>query len=85
MTDKRTHEMLIAMGFEKEGETVLENRPATVYRMTVGNSFLQVNLENNGTARIDKPNRTKKWVCEKTTAQLASILRQTLSFYTFRG
>jgi hypothetical protein len=31
--------------------------------------------------RIDKPNRTHKWLYEKTYAQFNSILNQTMSFY----
>ena len=35
---------------------------------------------SNGTARLDKPNGTHKWVYEKSPAQMGCILRQTLAF-----
>lgn len=35
----------------------------------------------NGTARLDKPNGTHKWIYEKSPAQLGYILRQTLAYY----
>lgn len=43
--------------------------------------WLSILCGENGTARIDKPNGTHKWVYEKTPAQIAALLRQTLAFY----
>lgn len=42
---------------------------------------LRIHCGENGTARIDKPNGTHKWVYEKTPAQIAAQLRQVLDFY----
>ena len=35
----------------------------------------------NGTARLDKPNGTRKWLYDKTPAQIGAAIRQTLDFY----
>lgn len=48
-----------------------------------GYSELRVFFNEQGTARLDKPNRTSKWVYEKSPAQLLAIVKQTLSFYNF--
>lgn len=41
---------------------------------------LRVYCGENGTARIDKPNGSHKWVYEKTPNQIAALLRQVLDF-----
>ena len=35
----------------------------------------------NGTARLDKPNGTHKWLYDKSVAQIGAAIRQTLAFY----
>ena len=35
----------------------------------------------NGAARIDKPNGTHKWMYDKSPAQVAAAVKQTLEFY----
>jgi hypothetical protein len=35
----------------------------------------------NGTARLDKPNGTHKWLYDKSVAQVGAAIRQTLAFY----
>lgn len=35
----------------------------------------------NGTARLDKPNGTHKWLYDKTVAQVGAAIRQTMAFY----
>lgn len=42
---------------------------------------LRILCGNNGTARIDKPNGTHKWVYEKTPAQIAALLKAIIGFY----
>ena len=44
---------------------------------------LHVYCGTNGTARIDKPNGTRKWVYEKTPAQIAAQLNQVAAFYRY--
>ena len=43
--------------------------------------ILSIYCGANGTARIDKPNGTHKWVYEKTPNQIGALLRQTMEFY----
>ena len=62
-------------------------------RVTVlGNHCIEAELEMNrgvlhiycgvnGTARIDKPNGTHKWVYEKTPNQITAQLKQIIDFY----
>lgn len=50
----------------------------------VGDREIRILCSLDGTARIDKPNGTHKWVYEKSPAQIHAILKQTLAFYTFR-
>lgn len=42
--------------------------------------WLHIFCAPNGTARIDKPNGTHKWVYEKTPAQIAALLKQVIDF-----
>ena len=35
----------------------------------------------NGTARLDKPNGTHKWLYDKSIAQVGAAIRQTMAFY----
>ena len=42
---------------------------------------LSIYCGENGTARIDKPNGTHKWVYEKTPKQIGALLRQTMECY----
>jgi hypothetical protein len=46
-----------------------------------GRGTLHIVLGVNGTARIDKPNETHKWVYEKTPAQITAQLKQIIKFY----
>ncbi len=72
---------LQSIGMEIVGETLFCDRPYTIARTKVGFSDLTIYFSENGTARLDKPNRTTKWVYEKSPAQLLAIAKQTLSFY----
>ena len=74
---------LQSIGMEIVGETLLMGRPYQIARIKVGFSDLTIYFSQDGTARLDKPNRTKKWVYEKSPAQLLAVARQTLSFYNF--
>lgn len=42
---------------------------------------LHIYCGENGTARIDKPNGSHKWVYEKTPAQIAAQIKQIVEFY----
>jgi len=42
---------------------------------------LHIYCGTNGTARIDKPNGTHKWVYEKTPAQIIAQLKTIISYY----
>lgn len=69
------------------GMTVVNEEVAvldlTCYEATKETSrgTLRIFCGTNGTARIDKPNGTHKWVYEKTPNQIAALLRQTMEFY----
>lgn len=70
MTITKTYDSTFAGGYETyeaEAETSREK--------------LHILCGGNGTARIDKPNGTHKWVYEKTPNQIAALLRQTIDFY----
>lgn len=73
---------LIDAGMEIIGEdiTILS---LTCYEAQVETSRgkLHIYCGTNGTARIDKPNGTHKWVYEKTPAQIAAQIRQIREFY----
>lgn len=75
-------EMLVRSGLTitAENKTVLS---LTCYEAEIETSrgTLHVICGTNGTARIDKPNGTNKWVYEKTPNQIAALLRQVLDFY----
>lgn len=74
-------EMLVRSGLTitAENKTVLS---LTCYEAEVetDRGRLRVVCGTNGTARIDKPNGTHKWVYEKTPNQIAALLRQVLDF-----
>lgn len=75
---ERLQKMLEALGFttrilEHNGREMIDGT------MAIGDRKLAIICGLNGTARIDKPNGTHKWVYEKTPAQLAAILRQTIT------
>ena len=44
---------------------------------------LHVYCGTNGTARVDKPNGTHKWVYEKTPAQITAQLKKVVEFYDY--
>lgn len=71
-------------GLTVEGTENILGREMLKASIKVGDRALSIICGNNGTARIDKPNGTHKWVCEKSYAQIGALLRQTLSFYKFR-
>lgn len=68
-------------GLTITGTEIILGREMVTAEMTIGNSKLAIICDKNGTARIDKPNRTHKWVYEKSYAQIGALLRQILSFY----
>lgn len=75
---ERLQKMLEALGFttrilEHNGREIIDGT------MAIGDRKLAIICGLNGTARIDKPNGTHKWVYERTPAQLAAILRQTIA------
>lgn len=75
---------LQTIGMDIVGETLLCGRPYQIARKKVGFSDLTIYFSQDGTARLDKPNRTRKWVYEKSPAQLLTVAKQTLSFYEGR-
>jgi len=80
--NSRYEQVLENIGFTLKNETTMECRPTKIYEMKVGfTGRFEVALEDNGTARLLKPNGTYKWLVEKTPAQLGAICRQTLDFY----
>jgi 3-phosphoshikimate 1-carboxyvinyltransferase len=63
-----------------------------VHKTTIGNDVFEAKLETsrglisvtcctNGTARIDKPNKSHKWYYEKTPAQLRAAVNQVIEFW----
>ena len=50
-------------------------------KLETSRGTLHVYCGENGTARIDKPNGTHKWVYEKTPAQITAQLKQIIEFY----
>lgn len=83
---KRLKEMLEAQGMIiVRDDAILANPDIKVIEayIPVGSRELRIFCGTNGTARIDKPNGTHKWVYEKSYAQIGAIIRQTLSFYRF--
>ena len=76
--------MLDSLGFEDMENTILEGDFAKIFTKKIGENSLTITFRKVGTnitARLDKPNRTHKWLCEKSPAQIGAILRQTISFY----
>ena len=73
---------LIHAGMEIIGEkvTVLS---LTCYegKLETNRGTLHIYCGDNGTARIDKPNGTHKWVYEKTPAQITAQIKQIVEFY----
>jgi hypothetical protein len=73
---------LIDAGMEIIGEdiTVID---LTCYeaKLETKRGTLHIYCGTNGTARIDKPNGTYKWVYEKTPAQIAAQIKQIVEFY----
>lgn len=71
----------------RSGMTVINEEVSlldlTCYEATKETSCgtLHIFCGTNGTARIDKPNGTHKWVYEKTPNQISALLRQTMEFY----
>lgn len=60
--------------------TVLETKVFTA-KVEMARGDLKIVCGGNGTARVDKPNGTHKWVYEKTPNQIAALLKQTMDFY----
>jgi len=50
-------------------------------KMETSRGTLHIYCGENGTARIDKPNGTHKWVYEKTPAQIAAQIKQIAEYY----
>ena len=83
MTDSR-----YAIAIQNAGLTILgtENILGQEYitaEMQIGSATLHIICNEMGTARIDKPNKTHKWVYEKSPAQILAVLKQVISFYRF--
>lgn len=85
MTTMERYEKAIEnAGLTVEGTESIMGREMLKASIKVGDRELSIICGSNGTARIDKPNGTHKWVCEKSYAQIGALLKQTLSFYKFR-
>lgn len=72
---ERLQKMLEALGFttrilEHNGKELIDGT------LEIGDRKIAIICGMNGTARIDKPNGTHKWVYERTPAQIAATLRQ---------
>lgn len=71
----------------RSGLTITDDRKTTMgmtcYEAEIETTrgTLHILCGTDGTARIDKPNGTHKWVYEKTPNQIAAQLRQVLDFY----
>lgn len=63
-----------------EEATILDTKVFTAAVQT-DRGELKIVCGGKGTARIDKPNGTHKWVYEKTPAQISAIIKQTLDYY----
>lgn len=50
-------------------------------KLETARGTLHIYCGDNGTARIDKPNGTHKWVYEKTPKQITAQLKQVIEFY----
>lgn len=76
-------EMLVRSGLTvtREGFGLCGVENAYEAKAWTQRGWLRIMVGTNGTARIDKPNGTHKWVYEKTPNQIAALLRQVLDFY----
>ena len=75
-------DMLVRSGLEIVGENVgICGTTGYEAKAWTQRGWLHIFCGDNGTARIDKPNGTHKWVYEKTPAQIGALLRQTMEFY----
>jgi hypothetical protein len=76
-------EMLMRSGLTitREGFGICGGVNACEAKVWTQSGWLRVWCGENGTARIDKPNGTHKWVYEKTPAQIAAQLKQIMAFY----
>ena len=83
-TMERYENAITGAGLMIEGREQVMGREMIKAFIEVGSHKLSIICGDNGTARIDKPNGTHKWVYEKSYAQIGALLRQTLSFYKFR-
>ena len=73
---------LVGAGMKVNGETVIMGN-LHCYEATAETErgTLRIYCGTNGTARLDKPNGTHKWYYEKTPAQIAAVIKQTMDFY----
>lgn len=76
-------EMLVRSGLTvtREGFGLCGVENAYEAKKWTQRGWLRIMVGTNGTARIDKPNGTHKWVYEKTPNQIAALIRQVLDFY----
>ena len=75
-------EMLVRTGLTVVEEGVgIAGGTGYIAKVWTKRGWLRIACAENGTARIDKPNGTHKWVYEKTPNQIAALLRQVLEFY----
>lgn len=76
-------DMLVRSGMTIVNDNIGVGGSLTGYEAKVWTKrgWLHIFCGENGTARIDKPNGTHKWVYEKTPNQISALLRQTMEFY----
>ena len=83
MNENRYAKALKTIGMEVSEPIEMLGARYQVATISAGYSELRVFFNEKGTARLDKPNGTKKWLAEKSPAQLLAVVKQTLSFYNF--
>lgn len=79
ITESRWFKMLESNGMTLKGYD--EEKGIYEAEMETPRGTLHIYGGVNGTARLDKPNGTHKWLYEKTVAQVGAAIRQTIAFY----
>ena len=77
----RYESMIRFEGFEIIGHEEILGKEMIRAEKMIGDKKISIICDNNGTARIDKPNGTSKWYYEKSYPQIGKILRQVVNFY----
>ena len=75
------HDAILQAGMEIIGEETLGSLSAYTAQIMTPRGALKIACGTNGTARLDKPNGTHRWVYEKTPNQIRALIKQTLDFY----